>query len=85
MISLTCTSHSFGYDCTKRTNLHVLDKDHVIFCAGNFVEILNLKVGEYYKVPMFFDHSEYQRLVSADHAYCHEEQISSFSLMVLIY
>lgn len=36
-------SHSFGYDCLKRANLHVLAKDVVAFAAGNFVQVVNLK------------------------------------------
>ncbi|XP_068733143.1 cilia- and flagella-associated protein 44-like isoform X1 [Montipora capricornis] len=35
--------HSFGYECTKRSNLHVLDESSVLFSAGNTAEILNLK------------------------------------------
>ena len=40
------SSHSFGYECTKRSNLHVLDENSVLFSAGNTVEILNLKTQE---------------------------------------
>lgn len=36
-------SHSFGYDCTRRANLHVFDNDVVTFIAGNYVVILNVK------------------------------------------
>ncbi|XP_067037270.1 cilia- and flagella-associated protein 44-like isoform X2 [Acropora muricata] len=38
--------HSFGYECTKRSNLHVLDENCVVFSAGNTVEILNLQTQE---------------------------------------
>lgn len=44
--SFRSTSHSFGYECTKRSNLHVLDENCVLFSAGNTVEILNLKTQE---------------------------------------
>jgi len=36
-------SHSFGYDCTRRANLQVLESDVVTFIAGNYVVILNVK------------------------------------------
>jgi len=35
--------HSFGYECLKRANLHVLDETHVLFSAGNYIQILNLE------------------------------------------
>lgn len=35
--------HSFGYDCTRRANLQVVDHGTVVFIAGNYVVILNLK------------------------------------------
>ncbi|KAL5270283.1 hypothetical protein ACHWQZ_G001132 [Mnemiopsis leidyi] len=35
--------HSFGYECLKRANLHVLDEIHVLFSAGNYIQILNLE------------------------------------------
>ncbi|XP_064651335.1 cilia- and flagella-associated protein 44-like isoform X2 [Lineus longissimus] len=38
--------HSFGYDCQKRSNLHLLDENTVSFVAGNMVQILNLKTKE---------------------------------------
>ena len=40
------TSHSFGYECTKRSNLHLLSPDHIIFSAGNIFQIVNLKTKE---------------------------------------
>ena len=44
MLSLTnISSHSFGFECTKRSNLHVLDEENVLFAAGNTVQILNMK------------------------------------------
>ncbi|XP_052060229.1 cilia- and flagella-associated protein 44-like isoform X9 [Mytilus californianus] len=39
MLSL---QYSFGYDCTKRNNLHLLDDHTVCFAAGNLVQILDL-------------------------------------------
>ena len=38
--------HSFGYECKKRSNLHLLSQDHIIFSAGNMFQILNLKTKE---------------------------------------
>ncbi|XP_059142623.1 cilia- and flagella-associated protein 44-like isoform X2 [Physella acuta] len=38
--------HSYGYDCKRRNNLQLLDENHVIFAAGNLVQILNLKSRE---------------------------------------
>lgn len=38
--------HSFGFECTKRSNLHVLDENCVLFSAGNSVEILNMETQE---------------------------------------
>ena len=35
-------SHSFGYECQKRSNLIVLDKNTVAFSAGNMVQLLDL-------------------------------------------
>ena len=31
----------------KRANLHILDKDVVVFAAGNYVQIINLKSKEH--------------------------------------
>ena len=38
--------YSFGYDCTKRNNLHMLDEHTVCFAAGNLVQLLNLNTKE---------------------------------------
>ncbi|XP_052253766.1 cilia- and flagella-associated protein 44-like isoform X2 [Dreissena polymorpha] len=38
--------HSFGYDCTKRANLHILNEKTVMFAAGNVVLILDLQTKE---------------------------------------
>lgn len=35
-------SHSFGYECEKRSNLVVVAKDMVIYAAGNLVVLLDL-------------------------------------------
>jgi hypothetical protein len=45
-MSVFIHSHSFGYDCHKRANLHLIDSDILIFSAGNLVEILNIKTKE---------------------------------------
>ena len=39
-------SHSFGYECQKRSNLVVLAKDTVAFAAGNLVQLLALSTQE---------------------------------------
>ncbi|XP_066455410.1 cilia- and flagella-associated protein 44 isoform X2 [Eleutherodactylus coqui] len=38
--------YSFGYDCTKRANLHLLDDQTLLFVAGAMVIILGLKTHE---------------------------------------
>ncbi|PIK34047.1 hypothetical protein BSL78_29131 [Apostichopus japonicus] len=38
--------HSFGYDCHKMSNLHMVDPDTVLFAAGNVLQILNLQTSE---------------------------------------
>ena len=43
--SLTLTSHSFGFECQKRSNLVVLDKDVIAFAAGNFVNMIHVCTG----------------------------------------
>ncbi|KAJ8316119.1 hypothetical protein KUTeg_006133 [Tegillarca granosa] len=43
---LLSLQHMFGYDCTKRANLHMLDDRTVIFAAGNLVQILDLQTKE---------------------------------------
>ncbi|XP_048348373.1 cilia- and flagella-associated protein 44 [Sphaerodactylus townsendi] len=35
--------HSFGYDCTKRVNLQVMDSSTLLYIAGNQVVLLDLK------------------------------------------
>ncbi|XP_075252601.1 cilia- and flagella-associated protein 44-like isoform X3 [Convolutriloba macropyga] len=42
--SLLTLHHSFGYDCTKRANLHLLDEDHLLFSAGSLVVVLSMKL-----------------------------------------
>ncbi|XP_060071995.1 cilia- and flagella-associated protein 44-like [Ylistrum balloti] len=44
MLSL---QYSFGYDCTKRANLHLLDEKTVIFAAGNLVQLVDLQTREH--------------------------------------
>ena len=39
-------SHSYGYECQKRSNLVVLTKDTVAYAAGNLVVLLNLTTQE---------------------------------------
>ncbi|KAL5020106.1 hypothetical protein ScPMuIL_002998 [Solemya velum] len=43
---LLVLQHSFGYDCTKRANLHILDVKTVVFAAGNMVQLLDLQTKE---------------------------------------
>lgn len=38
----TSNSHSFGYECQKRSNLVVLAKEVVAYAAGNLLVLLNL-------------------------------------------
>ncbi|XP_069800651.1 cilia- and flagella-associated protein 44 isoform X2 [Dendropsophus ebraccatus] len=38
--------HSFGYDCTKRANLHLLDDQTLLYVAGTVAIILGLKTHE---------------------------------------
>ena len=40
------TSHSFGYDCKKMANLHMIDDNTIIFAAGNVVQLLDLQTKE---------------------------------------
>ena len=40
-------SHSFGYECHKRSNLIALDRDVVAFAAGNFIQVVNLATMEH--------------------------------------
>lgn len=39
-------SHSFGYECTKRENILVMDEETILFSAGNMVQLLNIKTQE---------------------------------------
>ena len=43
--------HSFGYECLKRANLHVLDEQNVLFSAGNYVQILNIETKKITYLP----------------------------------
>nr|KAG5708675.1 hypothetical protein BaRGS_034892 [Batillaria attramentaria] len=40
---LLTLQHSFGYDCRRRNNLHILDADHLMFIAGNILQLLNIR------------------------------------------
>ncbi|XP_063718325.1 cilia- and flagella-associated protein 44-like isoform X2 [Symsagittifera roscoffensis] len=42
--SLLTLHHAFGYDCTKRANLHILDEDHLLFSAGSLTVVLSIKL-----------------------------------------
>ncbi|GFO10997.1 cilia- and flagella-associated protein 44-like [Plakobranchus ocellatus] len=42
-LDMLTLQHSYGYDCKKRNNLHLLDESTVVFAAGNVLQILNLK------------------------------------------
>ena len=44
--NLLTLQHSYGYDCTKRANLHILDVKTVVFSAGNLVQILDVETKE---------------------------------------
>ena len=39
-------SHSLGYDCTRRNNLHVLDENTLLFASGNLLHFLDIESGE---------------------------------------
>ena len=43
----TNSSRSFGYDCHRRGNLHVLDNKTVMFVAGSVVELIDLSTGQH--------------------------------------
>jgi len=47
LIYLFVRSRSFGYDCHKRGNLHILDNKTVMFVAGCVVEIIDLATKEH--------------------------------------
>ncbi|KAM6162750.1 cilia- and flagella-associated protein 44 [Erethizon dorsatum] len=38
--------HSFGYECRKRANLHLLDSNTLMYVAGNQLILLNIKTKE---------------------------------------
>jgi WD40 repeat protein len=40
--SLVSLYHSFGYECQRRSNLHIMDDHTVLFIAGNMVQLLDL-------------------------------------------
>ncbi|KAK7105366.1 cilia- and flagella-associated protein 44-like [Littorina saxatilis] len=39
---LLSLQHSFGYDCQRRNNLYILDEKHLMFMAGNILQLLNI-------------------------------------------
>ena len=39
-------SHSFGFDCKKRSNLLVVSSEIIVFTTGNFLQVLNVKSKE---------------------------------------
>ncbi|KAK6165219.1 hypothetical protein SNE40_023570 [Patella caerulea] len=43
---LLTLKHSFGYDCKKRCNLHMLDQYTLLFMAGNLVQLMNIQTKE---------------------------------------
>uniref|UniRef100_A0A672TLJ5 Cilia- and flagella-associated protein 44 n=1 Tax=Strigops habroptila TaxID=2489341 RepID=A0A672TLJ5_STRHB len=42
-INLLTLKHSFGYDCTRRANLLMMDSQTLLYIAGNHVVLLDLK------------------------------------------
>ncbi|XP_061222638.1 cilia- and flagella-associated protein 44 isoform X1 [Neopsephotus bourkii] len=42
-INLLTLKHSFGYDCTRRANLLMMDSQTLLYIAGNYVVLLDLK------------------------------------------
>ncbi|XP_060090627.1 cilia- and flagella-associated protein 44 [Heteronotia binoei] len=43
-LSVLTLTYSFGYDCTKRANLQVMDSSTLLYIAGNQVVLLDLKI-----------------------------------------
>ena len=39
-------SHSLGYDCTRRNNLHVLDAKTLLYASGNLLHFLDVETGD---------------------------------------
>ena len=39
-------SHSLGYDCTRRNNLHVVDANTLLYASGNLLHFLDCDSGE---------------------------------------
>ncbi|KAK2814871.1 hypothetical protein Q7C36_023137 [Tachysurus vachellii] len=44
-------SHSLGYDCKRRGNLQLLDKDTLAFVAGNMLVLLNMTTKQQRYIP----------------------------------
>uniref|UniRef100_A0A8C6J259 Cilia- and flagella-associated protein 44 n=1 Tax=Melopsittacus undulatus TaxID=13146 RepID=A0A8C6J259_MELUD len=43
ILGLISCLHSFGYDCTRRANLLMMDSQTLLYIAGNYVVLLDLK------------------------------------------
>ncbi|KAM6447444.1 cilia- and flagella-associated protein 44 isoform 1-T1 [Liasis olivaceus] len=43
-VNLLSLMHSFGYDCTRRANLQMLDSQTLLYIAGNQLVLLDLKL-----------------------------------------
>lgn len=39
-------SHSLGYDCTRRNNLHVVDAKTLLYASGNLLHFLDCETGQ---------------------------------------
>ena len=39
-------SHSLGYDCTRRNNLHVVDVKTLLYASGNLLHFLDCETGQ---------------------------------------
>ena len=39
-------SHSLGYDCSRRNNLHVLDARTLLYASGNLLHFLDIETGD---------------------------------------
>ena len=44
--SVFSSSHSFGFECQRRSNLHLLDDNTLMFIAGNVIQIVNMNTHE---------------------------------------
>ena len=53
----TFLSRSFGYDCHRRGNLHILDNKTVMFVAGSVVELIDISTGQHRYIETMGGHS----------------------------